>query len=71
MLSLRLKCLSFSLFQSTAAGSRRTRCKRLLHPTKIVYRAAQEMSSTIMTMLRPPDMRRSRARSARPLSRKS
>nr|DAH42659.1 MAG TPA: hypothetical protein [Caudoviricetes sp.] len=36
VLSLRLKCLSFSPFQSTAAGSRRTRCKRLLHPTTVV-----------------------------------
>lgn len=35
VLSLRLKGLSFSLLQSTAAGSRRTRCKRLLHPTKV------------------------------------
>ena len=57
VLFLRLKGLSFLLFQSTAAGSRRTRCKRPLHPTEVVYHAVQEMSSTIMTVFRPPTVK--------------
>nr|DAE08030.1 MAG TPA: hypothetical protein [Myoviridae sp. ctisV53]DAE49475.1 MAG TPA: hypothetical protein [Bacteriophage sp.] len=40
-------------------------CKRLLHPTRIGYHAAREMSSAVMTASHPPDIRRSRALSAR------